>query len=269
VTVIRRATTEGIVGPHTDELTGASTLQFQSDAELGTRHLSGAAVRDPHLRTGLVSVGELARCRVGGCLEATVAVLVEGKLTTLAATEPFVVDLDSFQYETGEGPCIDAVRTRGTVEADLLVDRPRYPRFAPQALMAGVVRVLSEPLESEGTLLGSLNLFALTSSALDDALRPTRLLATQASACVRAALTREELRRNVAQMEQALESRDVIGQAKGILMQQGGIGADEAFRLLVRASQRENRKLREVAQRIADRAGHQVGDGGPSPGAAR
>jgi hypothetical protein len=261
--------TKGAVGPPTDELTGARHLRFPSDVEAGTGHLSGAAVRDPHLRAGLVSVAELARCRVGGCLEATVGVLVEGELVTLAATEPFVVELDSFQYETGEGPCIDAVRTRATVQTDLLVDGERYPRFGPRALMAGVVGVLSEPLESDGTLLGSINLFARTNSALADALRPTRLLATQASACVAATLDREQLRLHLAQMEQALESRDVIGQAKGILMQQGGIGPDEAFRLLIRASQRENRKLREVAQRIADRAGRQVRDGGPSPGDGR
>jgi GAF domain-containing protein len=195
-----------------------------------------------------------------------VTAVVDGKPVTLAATEAFVVELDCFQYEIGEGPCIDAVRVGRTVRAEFLTDGARYPIFGPRALTVDVVGTLSEPLESEGTVLGSINLFGRTSDALDGGtLRPARLLATQASAAVAAAVVRDDLRRKVAQLEQALESRDVIAQAKGILMLQSGVGPDEAFSLLVKASQRENRKLRDIAQEIADRT-RQGGSGGRRSG---
>jgi AmiR/NasT family two-component response regulator len=112
-------------------------------------------------------------------------------------------------------------------------------------------------------VLGSLNLFARRSDALgEEALRPARLLAALAAAAVTATMARDDLQRQVAQLEQALQSRDVIGQAKGILMLQSGLGPDEAFTLLVRASQRENRKLRDIAQDIADRARRPAANGG-------
>ncbi|MEA2687301.1 MAG: hypothetical protein QOE93_2496 [Actinomycetota bacterium] len=142
-----------------------------------------------------------------------------------------------------------------TVQADYLSDRQHYPKFGPRALLAQVVGSLSEPLEFDGAIVGSINLFARETGGLGDhAIRPTRLLAAQASAAVTATLALDRLRRQVAQLEQALESRDIIGQAKGVLMLRSGLRPDEAFTLLVRALQRENRKLRDIAQDIADRA---------------
>jgi transcriptional regulator with GAF, ATPase, and Fis domain len=227
------------------------------------RSFSRAAVDDAHLRAALVSVAELARCSLVGA-EATVAVLVEGEPVTLAATEPSMVELDAFQYETGEGPCLDAVREGRTVHVDFVDDGARYPRFGPRALMASVTGALSQPLQVDGAIVGSLNLFARSPNALGEAaLRPAWLLAAQAAAAVAGAQERDDLRRQVTQLELAVASRDVIGQAKGILMLQSGLGPDEAFALLIRASQRENRKLRDIAQDIADRASKQATNGAP------
>ncbi|MEA2687302.1 MAG: hypothetical protein QOE93_2497 [Actinomycetota bacterium] len=89
MTVNRRATT------------GSSTDTPTVDRP-PTRTLPRPATEDPHLRAALVAVVETARCCVDGCADATVAVLVGAETVTLAATEPYVVELDCFQYETGE-----------------------------------------------------------------------------------------------------------------------------------------------------------------------
>jgi transcriptional regulator with GAF, ATPase, and Fis domain len=201
-------------------------------------------------------------------------VLADGGPVTVAATEPFVVELDNVQYETGEGPCLDAIRTRDVVHVDDLARAGRYRRFAPRALEASVASMVSAPVEHDGEVIGSLNLLAGPAGSFgpDEALEPVRLLAACAAAVVVAQQALERQRRTVSQLEDALQTRDLIGQAKGILMAHAGVDADDAFRMLVRASQRENRKLRDVAFDIADRTHHRAaprrtaGGAGPGPG---
>jgi len=117
------------------------------------------------------------------------------------------------------------------------------------------ISLLSAPADEGGELLGVLVLYAEARFG-PGAAEPAALLARAAVAAIaaeREAACRER------QLRTAMESRDVIGQAKGVLMAQSGLDADSAFRVLVRASQRQNRKLRDVA---ADIAGRPRMDGG-------
>ena len=161
------------------------------------------------------------------------------------AGEPPMV-LDVLQQETGTGPCIDSSRDQVTIRVDDMVTETRWPEYTERALALGVASMLCVPLCVNEQQLGSVSLYATDRAAFTLADEyVARLFASQA------ALALAEAHR-ADQMRQALSSRDIIGQAKGILMERHRITADEAFRLLSKHSQRVNRKLADVARALAE-----------------
>jgi len=181
----------------------------------------------------------------------------DGRLHTPVESAPLGVELDELQDRFGEGPCLDAARSPGPAyrySSDLAVD-PEWPRFGPAAAELGFHSVLSTALLPEGRLSGALNIFSRKPGILRDEADRDRalLLATHATLAVS---TTEAVRLaglREAQLREAIGSRDIIGQAKGILMHRRGISADEAFELLRRTSQELNVKLAEIARTIATR----------------
>jgi GAF domain-containing protein len=181
----------------------------------------------------------------------------DGSFHTPVETDPVATRLDELQYATGEGPCIDAASASGPghVRCEDLVDEPAWPTFGPVAAEHGVRSVLAIALLPEASpyhYSGALNLYSHQPHGLDrDAYDVALLLAAYASLAIAdtAAVSRGEL--TATQLRRAIESRDVIGQAKGILMQRRGIDAEEAFDLLRRFSQELNVKLAEVAALLA------------------
>jgi GAF domain-containing protein len=136
----------------------------------------------------------------------------------------------------------------------------RWPAFAAAATGQGVLATLSLPLADENAVLGALNLYSTTVSTFDDrALEVACLFADQLGVAAANAMAYVEAYELSQQLQQAMESRAVIEQAKGILMAAQGCDADEAFRILVRASQNQNRKLRAIATEIVARRGKRVG----------
>lgn len=184
-----------------------------------------------------------------------------GAFHTPVETDPLATELDQVQYDTGEGPCVDAARmsSPGYVRSDDLATEAAWPTFGPAAAARGFTVVLSSVLMPDSKpphLSGALNIYSRHAGALrQDARDVALLLATHASLALAAtqAVTRADL--HEAQLRRAIESRDIIGQAKGILMQRRGIGADEAFDLLRRVSQDLNVKVVELARTLADRHG--------------
>ena len=184
----------------------------------------------------------------------------DGQLHTPVETDPVATELDDLQLRLSEGPCFDAARDPGLAytHSPGLADEPKWPRFGPEACHRGYVSVLSTALLPGITpprLSGALNIYSREEDMLGDELTRDRalLLATHASLAMAGteAVRLAELR--AAQLRQALDTRDVIGQAKGILMQRRGIKADEAFDLLRRTSQDLNVKLATLADTLASR----------------
>lgn len=184
--------------------------------------------------------------RLLGTDAVSVALRVRGGWSTPASTLPLARAADEAQYAVGEGPCLEALdRGSPSVLEDLRLD-DRWPRWQDQARQLGVRAVTSMPLAIGDRPLGALNLYAP---------RPGRVLrapdthaeafATHAALALRSTATAASLRT-------ALATRDVIGQAKGILMEREGVTADEAFARLRDLSNRENRKLRELAASLAE-----------------
>jgi hypothetical protein len=169
----------------------------------------------------------------------------DGTLTSHTHSHQEIVDLDRAQSEFGEGPCVEAFGTPPAPEIhvpDLGRYRDRWPRYSEIASRAGIRGLLTFPLAPSHATPGALTFYATRPDAFDTTARTiARAFATQAAVAAYGA-------EQVADLRRALASRDLIGQAKGILMERFGIDDRRAFDLLVRSSQDTNMKLAEVAR---------------------
>ncbi len=194
----------------------------------------------------LARIGQLAVQTVDGCDHAGIS-LIEGRNVTTVGSSDEVPDLvDAIQYEVDDGPCLDAIRRHQVFTVDHLSAEKRWPQFSRRAAEeTGVESMLALRLFVEEDTMGALNLYSRTPCAFGpEAQVMATVFAAHAAVALRGA-RREE------QFHDALRSRDVIGQAKGLLMAREGMTADEAFETLRKGSQRLNIKLREVAERVA------------------
>ncbi len=194
---------------------------------------------------------DLAQATVDGCEAAGIVVVDAGQATTAAASDPLVVTLDQMQIDAGEGPCLDAAITGAAFYAEDLVDDRRWPIFGPQAVEVGIRSVLAYSLP--GTQLSALNLYARLPVAFGANSRAQGLLfATLAGIALGSATEREADERRAGNLHEALRTRELIGQAQGILMERERIGAEAAFDVLRQASQHMNVKLRDVAETLVE-----------------
>ena len=212
---------------------------------------------------------DLAVASIDGCDLAGVFVLQGDRVTTAAASDPMVVELDELQFATNEGPCLDAVTHGRSSYASDLTDDERWPRFGPAAAQAGVRSVLAFRMSDRPVSV--LNLYARLPAAFGATDRAKGLIfATLAGIALDAAGERADDEQRVANLHEALLTRELIGQAQGILIERERITADQAFDVLRRASQHLNVKLREVARTLVETGQTpSTGAGGAGPDEAR
>jgi hypothetical protein len=231
-----------------DELTRVDSPP-ESVLTAAERHVEGCGSKEwRDLDPDLQRVFELARERVDGCQRVAISLIGRhGGLPTLGTDDPRIRLLDQVQTELGVGPgqaVIDGPEL--VVVADLARDR-RWPAFADRAVALTDFRALiSFRLAADGKPLGVLTLYSDAPHAFDPpaAAEWGRVLALYASL----AISKDRIEHN---LRAALESREVISVAMGILMARENIARPAAFDVLRRASQRSNMKLVEVARRIA------------------
>jgi GAF domain-containing protein len=170
-------------------------------------------------------------------------------------TDPAAPDLDSEQYRTGRGPCLDAFRQQVSFRIDDTAAETRWPEFAARAAEAGIITTLSLPLAGPEEPLGALNLYSRRSGGFgDEQTAQAEALAAQAAIVLANANAFHDARQLNENLNQALISRRTIDYAIGLLMSIGGRSPEDAFEVMVRASQRENRKLRDIAADIVEAA---------------
>lgn len=193
----------------------------------------------------LAAITAAAVTTVPGVNGASVSLVTGRRVTSRAPTSELVGDVDQLQTEVDEGPCLDALRDQETVRVDDFSTDDRWPRFAGEAARRGMGSLLSFQLFTDGDNLGALNLYAGRPRSFDpDAEAVGAVFAAHAAIALSAARQEENLRR-------AVDHRDLIGQAKGILMERHRITADQAFAVLARASTHTNRKLFDLAEELA------------------
>lgn len=196
----------------------------------------------------LQAIVDAARDSVPGFDQVGISTLHKsGKVETRAATGKLVHQLDELQYDLGEGPCVDTLRETDVVVAPRIRHDQRWPRYVPAAVELGLRSQLAVRLylDDRGTL-GGLNLYSTTSDEVEPESEATaELFAAHAAIALGNARQRETL-------NEALQSRKVIGQAIGIVMERYEMNEDRAFAFLVRASSHANIKVRDVAQELVD-----------------
>ncbi|MGE2728599.1 GAF and ANTAR domain-containing protein [Mycolicibacterium vaccae] len=169
------------------------------------------------------------------------------KVSTLAATHAHAEVLDEIQERHRDGPCLSAAWEHHTVLIDDLGSEQRWPRFREDALRETPIRsVLSFEVFGNQKVLGALNFYAERPRVFGDDAHDIGVVFATNIALAWAMLRRDE------EFRSALASRDVIGQAKGMLMERFGIDAVHAFELLRRLSQDSNIKLAEVARQLIE-----------------
>lgn len=171
-------------------------------------------------------------------------VLGRSEIRTVATTGELPCDVDQAQYETGQGPCLTALYQEKIVSVPDVAEDDRWRAFAGRAAALGVGSMLSFQLYVQNEDLGALNLYSRKEGAFDDESQHVgSLFAGHAAIALASAQERRQL-------GAAVQTRDLIGQAKGILMERHKLTADQAFALLTRASQHTNVKLRDIAEQL-------------------
>ncbi|HEY6745814.1 MAG TPA: GAF and ANTAR domain-containing protein [Mycobacteriales bacterium] len=198
----------------------------------------------------LTVVGEAALANIPRTSSAGISLEARrGLLETRSATDELPARVAEVQSDTGEGPCLESIQRRAPVRMDDSAAEQRWSAFTGRIADEPFASMLSVPLLVGGEAIGSLSLYSGEPGVFDaDAEEMGFVLAQHAAVAIAGAREEEGLL-------QALDHRDLIGQAKGILMERHKVTADEAFRLLVRASQTLNVKLRELAAELAATGG--------------
>lgn len=199
------------------------------------------------LEDTLQAIVEAAVDTVPGATYAGISMIeARREVRTPAATDDLVRRVDRAQYETGEGPCLDALYEQRTVRLTDMTTEDRWPEFTRRASELGIRSMLAIQLYVEQDNLGALNLESRDVDAFDDESEQVGLLfAAHAGVAIAGAQKQQQL-------QHAMSVRDLIGQAKGILIERHRVTGDQAFRLLVHASQNTNTKLTDVARYLVE-----------------
>ncbi|RBY92590.1 GAF and ANTAR domain-containing protein [Blastococcus sp. TF02A-30] len=218
------------------------------------RALSRVVLVDRDLEEVLTEITGIAAQGIPGAESVSTTLLRDDKAFTAAHHGEMALHADELQYEEGYGPCMDAGRGGVVLRIDDTSTEERWPRYVPRAREAGVRSSLSVPLPFQGTSIGALNIYSTRPAAFASAesLEAGLEVAEAIAIAVVNATAHAELGEQARNLRLAMQSRAVIEQAKGVLMAQRHVDADQAFEILREASQRYNRKLRDIAAGIVE-----------------
>ena len=188
---------------------------------------------------------DLAVATVPGCAHAGISFVHNRKISTPATSDAVALLVDAVQFEVDQGPCLDAMLDDQMFKSDDLATEERWPLFSKRVhAETGVRSMLGLRLFARSRTMGALNLMSSRPAAFDDdSLSIAALFAALAAVALHAAQAEETL-------QLALRSRDVIGQAMGILMERHRITDKDAFERLSTASQNLNVRLKDLANQI-------------------
>ena len=233
----------------------------------GLAALAGFFIGDGTLGDALRRLADLA-CGAMDAQMAGITMLVDDRPATAVFTHPDIVEIDQAQYGDGAGPCLTAWQQQSVVRIDDTTTEARWRSFCAAAAAAGIRSTLSLSLARGGVPLGALNLYSrhpahFAERGEDNA----RMWASAAGTVLANATVYQQSRQLNENLSQALTSRATIDQAVGIILAGGGRTPEEGFAVLVHASQRENRKLRDIAAEMVAQAQDRAHGAERHPGA--
>jgi transcriptional regulator with GAF, ATPase, and Fis domain len=225
----------GLQDPDSGQSPPISVAQALSDM---ARSLEG----EPDLKRTVEGIVSAVTDTVPGAEAGGVSLWEGRELRTIGATSDLVTRVNNLEHEYNEGPCLSALREHRSYRVDDMSLETRWPKFARAAHANGIHSMLGYRLFTKGRTLGSLDLYSTQPKAFDgDSEVIGQLFAAHAAIALLGSTQQAE-------WQIALNSRDVIGMAKGILMNRDRLNDDQAFKLLISASQHANMKLYDVAQ---------------------
>ncbi len=251
---------EGVPRTPIGHLTLEQATADASDVQAAIADLAGLVAGSRGLPELLAEVASFAVHAIPGADGAGVTLLRtdrrDNMVEELAASAPFVAEIDEIQYVTlNEGPCITAALEGRTVRTGSLGGEKMWPRFGPRVGRLGVHSALSLPLLLSDQVIGAINVYAYDKDVFDaHAAELGELFAKPAAVAVHNAAVLAQAMALSVQLQTALSTRPVIDQAIGLLRGRTGRSAEEAFAQLRAMSQAEHRKLAEVAARLVDEA---------------
>ena len=234
-----------------DERTGEVLPRDAFDAfeELGRVSLQTTSAQDV-----LQKVADLCKQVLPGSFEVSVTLLSNDRATSVVYTGQLALDLDESQYGRGYGPCLEAAAGGEVIELPDTRSEPRWPDYAQVCARRGALSSLSVPLPVQQQVAGALNIYAREAQAFRD--ERVRDLATRFASYAAVGLGNvhayESIRSQAEHLQKAMESRAVIEQAKGVLVERHRLTPDLAFRMLATSSMNANRKLRDVAEHLVE-----------------
>jgi GAF domain-containing protein len=230
-----------------------STNHSPPAAQEAFAQLGKIVLGDQPLGTILEQVVHIGRRVLPAATEASITLIAGDDPSTVAYTGDTALALDEGQYEAERGPCLDAASSGTLIMVPDLAADDRWPTFAAAAVEHGVLSSLSVPLPVQRDVTGALNFYATKARAFsDETIDLAQTFAGHAAVAAANAHLYETTAVLADQMKQAMATRAVIEQAKGIVMRDRSCSADEAFDALVRLSQESHLKLRDVAQRLVE-----------------
>ena len=212
-----------------------------------------AAIKAPiDLDETLELITRSAADTIPGIIDASISITTRtGEIQTLAPTGPLVIRADHLQYELGEGPCLDAAVEEPVVAVNDLASDERWPDFGPKAAALGFGSQVAFQFRAEPHVRGALNLYAREPNEIDqDSVQLGNMFAGQTAVAMGWA-------RQDATMTDALATRNLIGQAVGIVMERYKLDSDRAFAFLTRLSQTSNTKLHVIATALVTQTNRQ------------
>jgi GAF domain-containing protein len=180
-------------------------------------------------------------------------VSAEGDLRVVASSSEAMRIVELFELQSDEGPCVDCYRDAALImNDDLVASGARWPRFTPVALEAGFQSAHALPMRLRGATIGALNLFRAGTGSLEaDDVRAAQALADVATIAILQHRVGLQAHLVNEQLNEALNSRIVIEQAKGVIAERADIDTDEAFQRLRRYARSANLRLADVARDVA------------------
>jgi GAF domain-containing protein len=221
-----------------------------TDFTAALAHAARSINQPQSMEETLEAIARTARHSIPGFDEVGISLVhADGKVETMAATGDLVWKLDGLQYDMNDGPCVSSLHEEPVIVVDHIAQSQRWPDFVPRAVELGLKAQMALRLyvDDDGTI-GGINLYSTESENIEEhAPQLAQVFAAQAAV----ALGHVE---EVHHLNQALASRQAIGEAIGVLIERYKIDRQAAFAFLTRLSSHSNTKLRDIAAKVVEDA---------------
>jgi GAF domain-containing protein len=226
-------------------------MSTNENARQALEKLGRLALREHSMESVLQTVADLAKDVMPGRPETSISVIINDKPSTAVTTGELATACDESQYGHGYGPCLHAATTGELTEIADARAETRWRDYVRKAAEVGALSSLSVPLAIGEGVSAALNIYAREANAFDvDSRSAATRFAPYAAVALANMHSYQDARKMADNLEVALQSRAIIDQAKGILMERYKLTADNAFQVLARASMTSNTKVRDIAENL-------------------